>query len=445
VTVTTALGTSTTSATDLFFYTAPGVPAPTVTAISPTAGPPTGGTSVTITGTGFDLSGPTAVFFGSTAATNVNVVNTTTITAQSPAGTGTVDVSIINQGGSSATSPADQFSYGPTVTGISPRSGPITGGTEVVITGVNLNNPTAISFGSAGVTTLISESPTQLVVLSPQGTAFGPVDVTVSTAGGLSATSSADQFFYSAPGAVTPRVTGISPRFGSPNGGTLVTITGSGFDTSAPAAVYFGSTASTDVTVVNSSTITAVSPPAGVGTVSVTVITFGGSSISSPTSSASDAGQFTYVVDGPQVTNVLRYGFHAQPTSLVISFNAALDPAPAQKASNYLIVGPGGKRIRVRSAIYNSATDAVTLVLAQRLNLTKTYRLTINGTAPSGLTDTDGLLLDGAGTGEPGSNFVTSITRGNLAGSASQRPVAAVVKAHARLLLQRLKLSLHRH
>ncbi len=48
VTVTTPIGTSVTSSVDQFVYE----PAPTVTAISPTTGLTTGGTSVTITGTG---------------------------------------------------------------------------------------------------------------------------------------------------------------------------------------------------------------------------------------------------------------------------------------------------------------------------------------------------------------------------------------------------------
>ena len=49
---------------------------------------------MTITGNGF--SGATAVDFGTTAATGVDVVNATTITADSPAGSGVVDVTVIN-------------------------------------------------------------------------------------------------------------------------------------------------------------------------------------------------------------------------------------------------------------------------------------------------------------------------------------------------------------
>jgi hypothetical protein len=83
--------------------------APVVTGISPTSGPTTGGTKVTITGTGF--SGATAVKFGTTAAASYTVDSATQITAVSPAGSGTVDVRVTNATGTSATSTADRFTY----------------------------------------------------------------------------------------------------------------------------------------------------------------------------------------------------------------------------------------------------------------------------------------------------------------------------------------------
>ena len=98
-------GTSATSPADQFTYVA----APTVTGISPTTGPAAGGTMVTITGTGF--TGATAVDFGTTPATSVTVVSATTITADSPAGTGTVDVTVTTAGRDVGHSPADQFTY----------------------------------------------------------------------------------------------------------------------------------------------------------------------------------------------------------------------------------------------------------------------------------------------------------------------------------------------
>lgn len=82
---------------------------PAVTALAPTTGPTTGGASVAITGT--DFTGATAVNFGGTAATSFTVNSATSITATSPAGTGTVDVRVTTGGGTSATGPADQFTY----------------------------------------------------------------------------------------------------------------------------------------------------------------------------------------------------------------------------------------------------------------------------------------------------------------------------------------------
>jgi hypothetical protein len=87
------------------------VPLPTVTKVEPTRGPASGGTSVTITGTGF--SGATAVKFGSTNATSFTVNSATSITAVSPPGAGTADVTVTTPAGTSPTSAADQFTYEP--------------------------------------------------------------------------------------------------------------------------------------------------------------------------------------------------------------------------------------------------------------------------------------------------------------------------------------------
>ncbi len=83
----------------------------TVTSVSPSLGITAGGTSVTITGTNF--TGATAVSFGSVAATSFTVNSATSITATSPAqSAGTVDVTVTAPAGISAKSGADQFTYG---------------------------------------------------------------------------------------------------------------------------------------------------------------------------------------------------------------------------------------------------------------------------------------------------------------------------------------------
>ncbi|MGH9059954.1 MAG: cell wall-binding repeat-containing protein, partial [Acidimicrobiales bacterium] len=83
-------------------------PAPVVTSVSPATGPQTGGSAVTVTGTG--LSGATAIDFGTTPGTGVSCTDTSCrVTGQ--AGTGTVDVTVTTPGGTSATTSADRFTY----------------------------------------------------------------------------------------------------------------------------------------------------------------------------------------------------------------------------------------------------------------------------------------------------------------------------------------------
>lgn len=104
--VSTANGSSATATADQFTYVAE----PAVTAISPSTGPTTGSTLVTITGSGF--TGATAVSFGGTAATSFTVLSDTSMTATSPAGSaGTTDVTVTNSAGVSTAVAADQFTY----------------------------------------------------------------------------------------------------------------------------------------------------------------------------------------------------------------------------------------------------------------------------------------------------------------------------------------------
>jgi hypothetical protein len=283
VTVTTPGGTSATSVNDRFTYT--GV-APTVTSISPTSGTRLGGTTVTITGTGFTSAA--TVRFGATAGTGVTFVSDTQITVTSPAKAagGTVDVTVTTTGGTSATSANDQFTYtgvAPTVTSISPTSGPATGGTSVTITGTGFTSAATVRFGATAGTGVTFVSDTQITVTSPAKAAGGTVDVTVTTTGGTSATSANDRFTYTG---VAPTVTSISPTSGTRLGGTSVTITGTGFTSAA--TVRFGATAGTGVTFVSDTQITVTSPAHATGTVDVTVTTTGG------TSATSVNDRFTY-------------------------------------------------------------------------------------------------------------------------------------------------------
>jgi len=111
ISVVTDYGSSAANPSDQFTYVA----APTVTSVSPSSGSTAGGTSVTLTGTGFTSA--TSVNFGSTPASSFVVNSDTQISAVAPAASaGVVDVTVTSPYGTSATSSADQFtSISPTV------------------------------------------------------------------------------------------------------------------------------------------------------------------------------------------------------------------------------------------------------------------------------------------------------------------------------------------
>jgi len=90
-------------------------------------------------------------------------------------------------------------STAPTVTSVISTQGPTSGGTSVTITGSNLGTmaTATVDFGTGHPGTIVSDSGSQIVAMSPSGT--GTVNVTVTTVGGTSSTSSADQFTYLGP------------------------------------------------------------------------------------------------------------------------------------------------------------------------------------------------------------------------------------------------------
>ena len=160
-------------------------------------GPTVGGAKLKIRGA--DLAGATSVTFGSTPATDVKASKGgQQITLVVPAhAVGSVTVTVTTPGGTSEATTADQYTYeGPTVTSVSPHSGPPAGGTQVSIHGKYLTGATSVSFGTTTVTSItVNKAGTTITATAPAGGA-GTVDITVTTPGATSAVVAADHYTY---------------------------------------------------------------------------------------------------------------------------------------------------------------------------------------------------------------------------------------------------------
>jgi hypothetical protein len=241
--------------------------APVVSSVSPNQGAAAGGTTVTVTGTSF--TGATAVRFGSKAATSFTVNSSTKITAVSPSGTGTVNVTVTTIQGTSTQTVT--FTYvtvsAPSLAGLSPSQGPVSGGTGVTLTGTNLSGATAVRFDGVAATSFTVDSATQITAVTPPHAA-GATAVTVTTPGG---TSNPATYVYLTP----PTLLSTVPDQGPTHGGTVITLTGTNL--AATTEVRFDTTP-VPFTVVSPTQITAVAPAGTDGPVSVMVTTPAGTS-----------------------------------------------------------------------------------------------------------------------------------------------------------------------
>jgi hypothetical protein len=130
---------------------------------------------------------------------------------------------------------------------------------------------------------------------------------------------------------------------------------------------------------------------------------------------------YVYVVAGtppvvvpPRLLSLRRIGGQFQTTELILSFDQPMSVLPADLLTNYIIqpvvrgkvVSGPRAMIRIRRAVYSPDGQTVRLTLARRLSVSQIYQITVNGHAPSGLRNENGVLLDGNGSGSPGSDLV---------------------------------------
>jgi hypothetical protein len=154
---------------------------PSIVSVQPSTGPSTGGTAVAINGSNFRALA--TVKIGTGFCSSVSVLSPNTIHCITPAGTpGSADVEISNSDGTSATLMSG-FDYnvsipGPTITGVSPISGPVAGGTLVTITGTNFRVGASVDFGSNAASSVTVVSSNTITAITPAGQK-GVVTITV--------------------------------------------------------------------------------------------------------------------------------------------------------------------------------------------------------------------------------------------------------------------------
>ncbi|HEX5762693.1 MAG TPA: IPT/TIG domain-containing protein, partial [Solirubrobacterales bacterium] len=240
----------------------------------------------------------------------------------------------------------------PAVTNLDPDMGPESGGNEVTIEGVNLEDATKVDFGSAEITSFATNTDTEIVLTAPSGT--GVVDVIVTTVEGSSPNTADDNYTYVA----APAITDVDPDKGPTAGGNSVTITGTGFTgTTGSPGVKFGANNATGYTVDSDTQITATAPAGSAGTVDVTVTTAGGTSATAGTDD-----NYTYVA-APAITDVdPDQGPTAGGNSVTITgtnlqdatFDFGANPATA------VSVNPGGTSATMNAPAGQTGTVEVT-------------------------------------------------------------------------------------
>jgi hypothetical protein len=266
-------------------------PVPTVTGISPTSGPSGGGTTVNINGTNF-FAGAT-VTIGGVAATVTSVAPTViaATTAAGPVGPQNVVVTNLDANNATLTNGYTYVGPAPGVTSVAPSSGTNAGGTTVTITGANFVAGATVTIGGVAAGSVTVVSATRITATTPNlAPVVGPQNVVVTNVDAQSG-SLAGGFNALGP---QPTLTSLNPTSGTTGGGTLVTLTGTNF--AAGAAVTFGGTAGTSVTVVSATSITVFTPARSAGAVNVVITNLDGRN-------ATLSNGYTYVT-GPTISTI---------------------------------------------------------------------------------------------------------------------------------------------
>ncbi len=187
----------------------------------------------------------------------------------SPASTITYRFTATGAGGTAtATASVGVNAPAPTLASVSPLIGSTLGGTAITLSGTNLTGATSVTLDGIAATAVTVVNATTVTATAPAHAA-GAVNVVITTPGG-SATRP-NGFTY----VVLPTIAGVTANSGPASGGSGITVTGTNL--TGTTALTIGGVPATSVNVVNSTTVTAVTPAHAVGAVNVVITVPAGS------------------------------------------------------------------------------------------------------------------------------------------------------------------------
>jgi hypothetical protein len=301
------------------------------TSISPTAGGGRGGTKVTIDGKGF--VGVTKVTFGGTAGKNLMVHSDSKLTVDTPPAEADVEAVIVHTlGGESL---PIFFSYKPQVTGVSPSSGPLEGGTKVTVTGRALNDSYTFDFGGSPAKNVNCASESKCTMDTPSH-APGKVAIVVKAPVGNS--PAANLYTY-----LAPAITSFNPTVGPTTGGEFMAV--NGVSLKSGMKVSFGGADATGVSCFDTTTCNMYSPAHAAGNVHLTATVDG---VTSPPSSQ----QFTFEVF-PTITNI-------SPSSIPVDKGSTPVTTTLTITGTGFSTSPGGTVFNLGSSILEGVTCSST-------------------------------------------------------------------------------------
>jgi hypothetical protein len=319
----------------------------------------------------------------------------------SAAGTRTATVSITNDDLNE--NPFDFSIQGtgvplPTVTSVSPSSGPTAGGTSVTITGTNFTGATSVTFGGTAAASFTVDSSTQITATTPAGSA-GTASVLVTTPGGTNVANTL--FTYVA----APTVTSVSPSSGPTAGGTSVTITGTNL--TGATSVTFGGTAAASFTVDSSTQITATTPAGSAGMASVLVTTVGGTNAAN--------ALFTYNSVPTDITLTPSSIAENNAANATVGTLAAVDADAGQTHTFSLGAGTGD----TDNASFTIAGTALKLTSSANYEIKSSYSLRVQADDGNGGTYAKALTVTITDVYEPPTPVILGTTGGTGGGGGS--------------------------